>query len=110
MRYGGRGIKVCREWQDFETFMRDVSSLPGFNTGLSLDRKNNESGYSLTNCRWATASQQSRNQRKTIRVQWNGETIALADLADRYGINRNTLYSRVRLKGWTICRALGVAA
>lgn len=63
-RYGGRGIRVCTRWQrSFETF-RDWALSSGYRDDLSIDRINNDHGYRPSNCRWATASQQRRNQRR----------------------------------------------
>ena len=61
-RYGGRGIKVCRAWEHFETFCAWAISN-GYTDDLTIERKDNEKGYSPSNCRWATMSQQGRNTR-----------------------------------------------
>ena len=66
--YGGRGIKVCKEWDNFEVFYDYVSQLPHFGEkGYSLDRINNDGNYEPGNVRWATASEQQRNKRRKVK-------------------------------------------
>jgi len=59
--YAGRGIAVCDRWRNsFENFLADMGEKP---LGLTLERINNEQGYSPDNCKWATYSEQNRNRR-----------------------------------------------
>jgi len=97
--YGGRGIAVCDEWKNnFQSFY-DWATTNGYTDKLTLDRKNNDKGYSPDNCRWATRKEQSRNTRSNVLVTINGVTKILSDWATEAGIYRKTLSYRLK-SGW----------
>lgn len=79
-RYGGRGITVCDEWQNWVDF-RDWALSHGYQDDLSLDRIDNESGYRPDNCRWATASVQTNNTRANLKIVFHGSVYTGAQFA-----------------------------
>lgn len=93
-RYGGRGITVCADWMNFETFLRDMGPRPS--PSHSVDRYPDQNGaYERTNCRWATPIEQGNNMSNNVLVEYDGETMSVAVLARRINKSPNTLYGRV---------------
>ena len=97
--YGGRGIKVCARWRrSFANFLADMGRRPS--PAHSLDRYPDQDGdYKLTNCRWATSRQQTRNKRTNRILSIGGRKQPLCDWAEEAGILTDTIEWRLR-KGW----------
>lgn len=103
--YGGRGIKVCDEWSDFEKFFADMGEAP---PGLSIDRIDNAKGYQPDNCRWATKREQQNNMRSNVRVSHDGRTMTIADWGRETGLGKSIIIKRLAA-GWSVSDALTTA-
>lgn len=106
-RYGGRGIRVCEEWEkDVTAFYGHVSQLPHCGErGYSLDRIDNDGNYEPGNVRWATMQEQGRNRRTNHWLTFKGETKCILDWERSTGICRESIMRRLKA-GWDIERIL----
>ena len=103
--YGGRGIKICEFWEnDFMSFY-NWSINNGYDDSLTLDRIDNNKGYSPENCRWVDRYIQSNNRRNNTLITYKGETKTIPEFAREYGLEISTLRFRI-YRGWSIERAL----
>lgn len=101
-RYANRGITVCEEWEkSFIPFM-EWALANGYEDGLSLDRIDNDKGYSPDNCRWADRKTQNRNKGCNVLLEYNGEKKPISEWAEILGIKYGTLYSRLKRGKWSI--------
>ena len=101
-RYGGRGITICQEWYQYESFKQDMGPRP---EGHTLDRIDNNGNYTPANCRWATSTQQARNTRSTVIIEHKGVSKCTAEWAEDLDMPVATLAARLS-KGWSIEKAL----
>lgn len=98
--YGGRGIKVCPEWQTYAVF-HEWAMANGYADHLTLDRIDFNGDYSPENCRWATMKEQNRNKRGCHMI--GGK--CLAQWAEELGTSASTIRCRIK-SGWTIHDAI----
>lgn len=96
--YGGRGIAVCQRWRAFENFLADVGQPPW--PGAELDRKDNGGNYAPDNWRWVSRQEQNNNKRDNRHLTLRGCTKTVSEWARDLGLNRNSLFGRLRL-GWS---------
>lgn len=101
--YGGRGIKVCTRWEAYDLFVSDMGPRPS--EKHSIDRIDNNKGYSPKNCRWALIGDQMRNKRSNVFVRVGREKMILAEALRRLGIKPGTYKARIK-RGWSTADAL----
>lgn len=88
--YGEKGIKVCKSWNSFEKFIKDVGERPSKNH--TLDRINPNGDYKLSNCRWVTKEDQARNKNRVL--LFDGQTIP--QIAKKIGVDRSTILKAIK--------------
>lgn len=106
--YGGKGIRVCTKWLTFTHFLNDM--YPSYlqhveqygESNTSVERIDNEKGYSKNNCRWATRKEQVLNRAVTHLISFNGHRYTLTDWASVLKIKRSTLAQRYYVYNWSV--------
>lgn len=94
-RYGGRGISVCKEWSDYETFATWALEN-GYEEDLTIERKDVNGNYCPDNCCWITRSDQARNRRSSTFITYKGETKTAAEWARDLGFGKHTILRRFK--------------
>ncbi len=100
--YGGKGVKVCPRWDSFAAFLADMGPAP---EGMSIEREDGDGDYEPSNCRWATRTEQNRNQCDLRFLTMDGETLCVSAWAERAGKPGKLLYARLN-RGWPLDRAM----
>jgi len=97
--YGGRGICVCDRWsKSFSNFLKDMGYAPTANH--TIERDDNDGNYEPSNCRWATRSEQRKNQRKAIKINIDGTEKTVWEWAEQFKIESSAVCRRIKL-GWS---------
>src|SRR4029077_17944433 len=99
--YSERGVTVCDEWSEFETFLADMGERP--TPWHSIDRIDPNGSYEAGNCRWVTATEQNNNKRSNRWVTYRGMNVSLRTALRMAGDIVEKSTARLRLnRGWQI--------
>lgn len=102
--YGGRGIRICDRWREFQNFEADMA--PTYKKGLTIERDDVNGHYEPANCRWIPMAEQSKNRRTVRRLETPWGIMCAADAARKIGVTSSTFRERLD-KGWTGDRLYG---
>ncbi len=104
--YGGKGVNVCARWMTFENFLADMGECP---PRMEIDRwPNREGNYAPGNCRWATDTQQNRNQVSNRIITVAGFTACVSEVCEHFNLNYRVVRRRL-LDGWPTEKAISGA-
>ena len=95
--YGGRGISYTKKWSTFNSFYKDMGEAP---KGMTLERIDNEKGYSKENCKWATWIEQHSNTRRSVKLWYKGKNRTLSEISRMTGLSPKMLSKRLK-RGWS---------
>ncbi|MDF3858100.1 hypothetical protein P3W70_07070 [Achromobacter denitrificans] len=93
-KYGAQGITVAPEWMSYEQFLADMGRAP--TPAHTIDRIDNNAGYSADNCRWATPFQQAQNRSTNRYTVVDGKVVCFSEAARLLGIERSRIFSMAR--------------
>ena len=101
---GANGITVCSEWLDnFPQFLKDMGRRPSGK--YSLDRIDNNKGYSKGNCRWATPETQMNNMTINRILTFNDKSQTVSQWSREIGLTHFTIHARLK-RGWSVEKTL----
>lgn len=106
--YGGKGITVCDEWKNDFCKFYDWAINNGYSEELTIDRIDNNSGYSPDNCKWSTRQEQSDNRRFCIQITYNGETKNLMQWCKILDLPYKLINQRMKLKNLSFEEAISI--
>lgn len=104
-RYGGRGIKVCDEWNNPESFI-EWALDNGYSDKLTLDRIDNDGNYCPNNCRWVSMKDQENNTSRNVLIEFNGELKTFSQWCENFNLPYNTVHKRVFVLKWDFEKAI----
>ena len=107
--YGARGISICEEWNNYETFRIWAIKngyQPNSKSGVTtLDRIDVNGNYCPENCRWVSYKEQNNNRRNNFLLTYNGKTQTAMQWSEELGIKYSTLYARIKTYKWPVQKA-----
>lgn len=102
--YGGKGIKVCKEWDVFLNF-KEWAIKNGYKDELTIDRIDGNGNYEPSNCRWISNKEQQNNLKSNKKITYEGKEYTVTQLAEKFNIEPWFIHSRLG-RGWSIHQAL----
>lgn len=103
--YGGRGISICKEWEEDFLVFKKWALENGYKDDLTIDRIDNDGNYEPYNCRWTTMKEQSKNKRNSVNYFYNGKYYNAKELGEFASITSTAFVKRIK-KGMSVKEAV----
>lgn len=105
--YGGRGIRICDEWYTPHSHkgwiaFKDWALSNGYADDLTIDRIDNNKGYSPGNCRWVSMKTQCNNTRHNRLITYKGKTQTMVQWSEELNLGYETIVYRLHVAHWTV--------
>lgn len=104
-RYGGRGITICKEWENSFNSFQSWAESNGYKEDLTIERIDNNGNYEPSNCKWANKKEQARNRNTSKRLEYKGQIYTYAEWGEFKGLTSSIISARIR-NGWSIEKTL----
>lgn len=98
--YGGRGIKICKEWEDNFINFYNWSIANGYEENLSIDRIDNNENYCPQNCRWVDMETQQNNKRNNHIITYNNKEYTISNFCKKFNLNERLVRQRINVYGY----------
>lgn len=98
--YGGRGIVICDEWLSSPETFYNWSKNNGYTDNLTIDRIDNNKGYSPENCRWVSIKVQANNRRNNRVITYKGKSKTLSEWCEDLNLDYDVIEHRLCRNNW----------
>lgn len=99
--YGGKGVRICEQWNDDFNAFYDWSLSHGYESRLTIDRIDSSGNYEPSNCKWSTMKEQDNNRSNNIIIEYLGESHTIPEWSEILGIAQHVIRTRLD-RGWSI--------